>query len=215
MNISSLSSSSVSWEEYLEQLREKKRQQGETEAAAFMENAEKTAVTVDIQDILSQLEELEDDPEALKVKAAELAETVSEAAGSASGPQSKMLQEIASDLSSVAESGDLSVITDKMKAHKPSIPMNAGISGLSGASGASMKWLEALLTEENEETSETSSAAVVAKATEAETAAEEETTTEFSIEELMKSVQLSFMNQISKIYSQSQVNGVSALNIVA
>jgi hypothetical protein len=102
------------------------------------------------KDPSAQLLELKDDPEALKAKAAELAAQASQAAEAASGGQAERLRELASVLFSVAESGDLSIITDKIAVNRP-MDMGSGFSGLSGASGASMKWLEALLAEEEEE----------------------------------------------------------------
>ncbi|MDR1731382.1 MAG: hypothetical protein LBR61_04740 [Synergistaceae bacterium] len=172
MNVGSVSSASAALEEYLEKLREKKNQQ----SAPSTTSNQSTQISINIEEIIAQLQELEDDPEALKAKAAELAASVSKAAEEEAGKKAEMLQEVAADLDSVAKSGNLSVITDKLQSRRPPAGggMN-GLSGLSGASEASMKWLEALLAEEDDdESSETAStesvteaAAEAAEATEA------------------------------------------------
>ncbi|MDR3265935.1 MAG: hypothetical protein LBT15_07990 [Synergistaceae bacterium] len=183
MSVSSVSGSSSIWEEYLAQLNAK-RQQAEAASATTTTTAATTttqAVSIDMGEILAELQKLEDDPDALKTRAAELAAMVSEAAESASGIQRRDLQEMAKELSSVAEHGDLSVLTDKAQR-----PMSAGFgpSGLSGSGGASMKWLEALLAEEDEdEDDETAATTVTTTTTAATTATTVESVSLTSLEE--------------------------------
>ena len=121
MSVSAVSSyASTSWEEYLEELRKKQQQKN-----ASAGTAESPAVSafdafqsdLSPKQILSELQGIQDDPEKLKARAAELAAETAEAAGNSSGMHAQMLGELASDLADVAESGDLSVIEERLARH--------------------------------------------------------------------------------------------------
>jgi hypothetical protein len=116
MSVSSVSSyASTSWEEYLEQLRKKQQQKSAGAAAPPAADASGALQSsLSPERILSELQNLQDDPEKLKARASELAEYTAAAAASSSGVRAEMLGALASDLEDVAESGDLSVIEDRL-----------------------------------------------------------------------------------------------------
>jgi hypothetical protein len=165
MSVSSVSGySSTLWEEYLEQI--KKRQQQENSVTApgsFSTDAGTSQSGLSPIEIISELESLRDDPEKLKARAAELAAETAEEAGSAVGIRAKMLDELTSDLETVAESGDLSAMREKL-ARRPN-----------GAVGVSSKLTEALIEEEeDEDTSATTLESVKALLAEIQKLIEEE-----------------------------------------
>jgi hypothetical protein len=111
---------------------------------------------ISAEEILAELQALQDDPEKLKAKAAELAVQVASEAEQVSGVSAHVLSELASDLEAVAEDGNLSVLEEKVArgtagAVKPGVK-SLSPGGMSGGTGASIKWIEALVAEgENEE----------------------------------------------------------------
>jgi hypothetical protein len=115
-------------------------------------------VTTTPEEILEELQALQDDPEKLKVKAAELAAQVTKEAESTGGIHAGALKELASDLETVAADGDLSVIEEKIArgaaGGKPAGAKTLGPSGMSGGTGASIKWIEALVKEDDDEDDE-------------------------------------------------------------
>ena len=116
MSVSSVSgSTSTYWEEYLERLK-KQQQQKNAETAESPAVSGSGAFQSDLSPelILSELQGLQDDPEKLKARAAELAEETAEAAANSSGTRAQTLGELASDLANVAESGDLSIIEERL-----------------------------------------------------------------------------------------------------
>jgi uncharacterized protein YjgD (DUF1641 family) len=135
MSVSSVSSyASTSWEEYLEQLRKKQQQKSAGAAAPPAEAASgELQSSLSPERILSELQSIRDEPEKLKARAAELAEETAAAAASSSGTRSEMLGALASDLEDVAESGDLSVIEERLTrrpggaAGIPPMPMGSRI----------------------------------------------------------------------------------------
>ncbi|MDR1020813.1 MAG: hypothetical protein LBL73_08645, partial [Synergistaceae bacterium] len=148
MNASSVSSySSDLWEEYLEQLKKQQLQESAaTTQASSAAGKKASAPGLSPDQILSELLELQDDPEQLKERAAALAAEVTEEAGSAVGMRADMLSELAGDLETVAESGDLSVIQEKLARRH---------GGPGGAANIAAKLAEASL-EEDEDDDETS-----------------------------------------------------------
>ena len=141
MSVSSVSSSSSAWELYANRQKSKAEQ-------------------IDPAAIMMELEKLQGTPEELKAKAAEMYEKVTSMAEKASGKEAEMLGLLASDLATVAESGDMSALTEKM----PPRPENGApngmermsFAGIDGAKGASMKWIEAILAEDDDEEEEDS-----------------------------------------------------------
>jgi hypothetical protein len=112
---------------------------------------------ISAEEILAELQALQDDPEKLKAKAAELAVQVASEAEQASGVSAHVLAELASDLEAVAEDGNLSVLEEKVArgaagALKPGVK-SLSPGGMSGGTGASIKWIEALVAEEEDEVS--------------------------------------------------------------
>jgi hypothetical protein len=144
VNVSSVSSySSDLWEEYLEQLKNRQLQESaETTQASSVSGQKASTPGLSPDQILSELQGIQEDPEKLKERAAELAAEAAEEAGAAVGMRSNMLNELAGDLEIVAESGDLSVIQDKL-ARRPSGP--------GGAANISAKLAEAALEEEEDD----------------------------------------------------------------
>jgi hypothetical protein len=143
VNVSSVSSySSDLWEEYLEQLKKKQLQESaETTTASSAAGAKTPGLSPDR--ILSELQSIQGDPEKLKERAAELAAEVAEEAEAAFGMNSDMLEELAGDLEIVAESGDLSVIQEKLA---------RGPRGAPGAADISSKLTASALEEDDDET---------------------------------------------------------------
>ncbi|MDR0765208.1 MAG: hypothetical protein LBE65_06445 [Synergistaceae bacterium] len=156
MNVSSVSSySDTLWEEYLERLR-KKQQQKESPPISETAGAAASAVSsVPAPDeILSELQELQGDPEQLKARASELAAQVAEEAENSAGVRANALNELASDLEEVADSGDLSVLQEKLAGKSGAArPQGPPPGGMGGASGVSSKLMEALIEEEDDENS--------------------------------------------------------------
>ena len=150
MNISSVSSSSILWEEYLKKLKE----QGRGTAAEVI-NLEAASQKQDIspEALLAELEGLQSDPDALKARASEMAAQVSAAAEDCVDARGDILKEFAADLETVASGGDLSAIREKLPRRGP----GGGPSGLNGAASVSASSLQAMLAEEEtEEDDETS-----------------------------------------------------------
>ena len=145
MNVSSVSSSSVWWEEYIEKLRKQQQASGTTQTVAASTAGSVSKMTP--EEILAELQALEDDPEKLKAKAAEFAAQVTSEAEKASGVFAEALNELASDLEAVAEDGNLSVLEEKIA--KAAETKLADLS-MSGSTGASIKWIEALVKEEED-----------------------------------------------------------------
>lgn len=118
MSVSSVSSSSVLWEEYLERQR-KAAQNAQTSESASQSNAGNTtsfrSALAPVEDLLAELQGLREDPEALKARAAEMAEEVKSSASAYSGRGGEIAQSLASDLETVASTGDLSVMTEKLE----------------------------------------------------------------------------------------------------
>jgi hypothetical protein len=106
------------WEEYLERQR-KTAQKGQTPESASQTDAISARSVrsglAPIEDLLAELQGLQEDPEALKARAAEMAEEAKSSASAYSGRGGEMLQSLASDLETVASTGDLSVITEKLE----------------------------------------------------------------------------------------------------
>ncbi|MDR1943522.1 MAG: hypothetical protein LBQ19_01740 [Synergistaceae bacterium] len=157
MSVSSVSGySSTLWEEYLEQLK-KKQQQGnsETVSKSFPTDAKTSQSGLSPDKIISELQSLQDDPEKLKARAAELAVEAASEAGDSVGIRARMLEELASDLAITAESGDLSPLQEKL-AREPGGTRPMG-PGPGGAAGVSSKLMEALMEEEEDGEEDTSS----------------------------------------------------------
>jgi hypothetical protein len=148
LSVSSVSAGSISWEEYLEKLKQLRQQK---QAFAVAENSEGAAAVADLNPdtILAELESLQDDPEKLKARAAELASQAAAAAETSTGGH--MLEKLAADLEGVAKSGDLSAMQEKLSRGGPPPAMMSGPGGMSGASGARAKGVEARLLEDEEE----------------------------------------------------------------
>jgi hypothetical protein len=108
------------------------------------EESESTAATLSAalnpKDILAELEGLQDDPEKLKARAAELAAQVGELAESSGDRRASMFKELASDLEAVASTGDLSTMQAKLERGKPGGPV--GAAGTAGAFGKRSESLE-------------------------------------------------------------------------
>jgi hypothetical protein len=151
LNVSSVSSSSVWGEEYLEKLRKQQQEASDTTQTAAT-STEDSVSKITPEEILTELQTLEDDPEKLKAKAAELAAQVTSDAEKASGVFAEALNELASDLEAVAEDGNLSVLEKKI-ADAAGTKLG-GPSRMSGSTGASIKWIEALVEVEVEEDDE-------------------------------------------------------------
>jgi hypothetical protein len=135
----------VWWEEYLEKLRKQQQEaSGTTQTAATSTAGSVSKMTP--EEILAELQALEDDPEKLKAKAAELAAQVTSDAEKATGVFAEALNELASDLEAVAKDGNLSILEEKI-ADAAGTKLG-GPSRISGGTGASMKWIEALVEEE-------------------------------------------------------------------
>ncbi|MDR1514575.1 MAG: hypothetical protein LBS45_02690 [Synergistaceae bacterium] len=142
MNVSSVSSYSGDlWEEYLEQLKKKQLQEN-AETAQESPAAGNYASGLSPDQILSELQGIQGGTEELKERAAELAAQVAEEAETAVGMRADMLNELAGDLEIVAESGDLSVIQEKLA---------RGPHGAPGASDISSKLALAALEEEDDD----------------------------------------------------------------
>jgi hypothetical protein len=154
MNVSSVSSySSTQWEEYLEELKKKQLQKNSgTSSGSSVSGAGTSQSALSPDAIISELQSIQDDPEKLKARAAELAAEASKEAGNSVGIKADMLNELAADLETVAESGDLSAMLEKA-AKKPG-GMGAMGFGPSGASGVSSSLTQALLEEDEEEDEE-------------------------------------------------------------
>ncbi|MDR1482372.1 MAG: hypothetical protein LBI74_07090 [Synergistaceae bacterium] len=147
MNVSSVSSSSI-WEEYLERLKGQKK---ETAAVETKLGGASKKPDINPEALLAELEELQNDPEALKARASEMAAQVSEAAEEYLDVRGDMLKSLSADLETVASDGDLSALKEKLSRHG----QNGGPAGLSGAASISASSLRAMLaTEEEEDTEE-------------------------------------------------------------
>jgi len=149
LSISSVSSSSILWEEYLEKLK-KSQQQTQEAASTVISGRAKADGAVDLSPdkLLAELESLQDDPEQLKARAEEMASQAAAAAASSQGWNAGKLKKLAADLQEVANSGDLSAIQEKVSRGGP---MSGGIGG---PSGIASKSLEELLEEEEDDDSE-------------------------------------------------------------
>lgn len=154
-SISALSSNSTLWELYLQKLKEQQEESTDSQQESFSVPKE-----IAPSELYSQLKDLQNDPDALKKKAAELAQQVSQTAKSSSGKDVNMLKELSEDLAKIAQTGDLSAMEEKLaRGQKGGGPAEMGgmplmtSSGLSGASSASMKWLEALFSSDSDEES--------------------------------------------------------------
>jgi hypothetical protein len=157
LSVSSVSSSSILWEEYLEKL---KQSQQRTQAAASTVISGSTsaadAVELSPDKLLAELESLQDDPEQMKARAAEMASQITATAESSSDWRVNKLKKLAADLEEVANTGDLSAIQEKIASGGPRAGMMpGGPGGMNGASGIASKSVEALLEEEAEEDEET------------------------------------------------------------
>jgi hypothetical protein len=156
-SVSSGSASSVWWEEYIEKqkkLQQQTLQQQQVTSEAILSRAANVPA-IDPEELLAELQSLQEDPEKLKARAAEMAEQVANEAQNASGPSAKMLKELSSDLTAIASDGDLSAMEEKIaqgaSGSKPAGMKFGGPSGLSGGAGASMKRIEALVEEDDDE----------------------------------------------------------------
>ncbi|MDR1378809.1 MAG: hypothetical protein LBJ36_07125 [Synergistaceae bacterium] len=154
MSVSSISSSSIQWEEYLE--RQKKLQQQTTrEVVSNGSSGAASVPATNPAELLAELQSLQEDPEKLKARAYEMALQVANEAENANGPHAKMLKDLSSELSAIAESGDLSALEEKVSQAssraKPAGMKFSGPGGMSGGTGASIKWIEALVDEEDED----------------------------------------------------------------
>ncbi|MDR1977560.1 MAG: hypothetical protein LBQ42_02380 [Synergistaceae bacterium] len=225
MSVSSVTSdSSIWWEERLE--KQKKLQQQAQQAIIETGSGEAgSASSLNPSAILSELQSLEDNPEELKAKAAELLTQVTEEAAGAAGGQARMLKELAADLEAVAAGGDLSAMEEKLGRGAGGMTLR-GPGGMSGGTSASIKWLEALLAEEDEnEDSDTSAAAsetidetvenLVARlqelresdnAVSTDTAGDAEgaalTVSQTSLDDRISQLKTNLSNQFLKLYSQ-------------
>jgi hypothetical protein len=84
---------------------------------------------------LSELEGLQETPETLKARASELAGQLYSEAEGASGPRARIIAALASDLETVAESGDLSALEEKFERKPPRASFAATPSGAESATG--------------------------------------------------------------------------------
>jgi hypothetical protein len=152
MSISSVSSnSSVLWEQYLE--RQKKLQQRQTSSESGSEtgkNAIDATLGLTPDQLISELQSLSDDPEKLKARAAELAAEAKEAAAVSKDKRGDALKELAADLETVASTGDLSVMQEKL-ANRQSATGSEGPSGMGGGAGARAKSVQGLLEEDEDD----------------------------------------------------------------
>ena len=81
-------------------------------------------------ELLNKLKELkEKDPEAFKETVAELAKDVREKASTATGMEEKMLNNLADDLGTVAETGDLSALQPKPPEENGDFAVSNGVYG--------------------------------------------------------------------------------------
>ena len=157
MSVSSVSSySNTLWEEYLEQLQKKQRQKGGTTTSKSADTAANTVPSTPPPDeMLSELQNLQNDPERLKTRAAELAVQVTKEAENSTGILKNTLTELASDLEEVAETGDLSVMQEKQSRNAgAAAPNGPPPNGMSGSSGISSKLLATLIEDEDEDEDE-------------------------------------------------------------
>ena len=153
MSVSSVSSySDTLWEEYLEQLQKKQQQKDDAPLSKTGAAASAVPSIPAPEEMLSELQELLSDPEQLKKRAAELAAQVAEEAKNSAGVHANELNELASDLEEVADSGDLSVIREKLASRSGAAAPQEPPSGcMIGASGVSSKLMEALIEDGDDE----------------------------------------------------------------
>ncbi|MDR1581586.1 MAG: hypothetical protein LBS35_14615 [Synergistaceae bacterium] len=148
MSVNSVAGNSgILWEEYLERQNKLRQRQttGASDGATTGANGAAFDLTPD--QLLSELQNLEDEPEKLKLLAAEYAAKAKEAASSSSGEQARILNELAADLETVASSGDLSVIEEKLAGGTPAAASNVP----NGAGDIQAKSVQGILEEEDDE----------------------------------------------------------------
>jgi hypothetical protein len=152
MSVNSVAgNSSVLWEEYLEkQNKLRQRQTAEVSDDGTIDGANGVTFDLTPDQLLSELQNLEDEPEKLKLLAAELAAKAKEAASFSSGERGRILNELAADLETVASSGDLSVIQEKIAGGHPV----AASSVPNGAGDIRAKSVQGVLEEEDEDDDE-------------------------------------------------------------
>ncbi|MDR1133735.1 MAG: hypothetical protein LBL05_06195 [Synergistaceae bacterium] len=164
MSVSSVSSySNTLWEEYLERLQKKQQRQKESASLSKTDGAAASAVSSAPapDEILSELQELQGDPEQLKARASELAAHVAEEAKNSAGNRANALNDLALDLEEVADSGDLSIIQEKLAGKSGAAgPQGPPPGGMSGSSGISSKLLEALIEDEDDDDDDESSSVI-------------------------------------------------------
>jgi hypothetical protein len=154
VSISSVSSySSTLWEEYLEQLKKKQQENSTTATEASAVDAAAPQANLSLYAIFSELQGIQEDTEKLKERAAELAVSVAKEAESSVGIRKDTLEELVSDLETVAESGDLSILQEKL-AQKPGGMGPPTGPRPNGAAGISAKLIRGLVEDEDEEDDE-------------------------------------------------------------
>jgi hypothetical protein len=216
MSVSSISSSSVWWEEYVE--RQKKLQQQTTREVVSNGASGIANVPVNPEELLAELQSLQDDPEKLKARAAEMAVQVANEAENANGPHANMLKELSSDLNAIAADGDLSALEEKVtqasSRAKPAGMKLAGLGGMSGGTSASIKWIEALVEDEEDDDDELTLSETLAEylaelEENAESSDEADTT-----EDTAAQLQTRLMSRLLEIYGQRQAQ-YSTLGLTA
>jgi DNA repair exonuclease SbcCD ATPase subunit len=164
------------------------------------EDAEASKSNLDLAPdrLLAELEALEGDTEKLNARAAEMAEQLSASAENRSDRFSSVLKELASDLAAVSESGDLSVIREKL---------DRGRSGrLGSAQDASIS--PAAIFSKYQSLRESAGEAS-SSLTNVLDDTEEEDDDQVSIEDVIESVRSNLSNRLSELYSQSRITSSS------
>jgi hypothetical protein len=143
--------------------------------------------------LLAELEALEDDPEKLKTRAAEMAEVVSASAENRPARFSRALNALASDLKSVSESGDLSAVRENLE-------LNGN--GRMEAEGDMSISPSAIFSKYQRMRESVSSASSNSANVPGETAKEGD---QVSVDDVMASIRSSLSNRLSELYSQSRI----------
>ncbi len=126
MRISEMATMNTTEAMQIQNISTKTTQNGET-----VTNGQEDTVEISpFAELLNKLKELkEKDPEAFKETVAELAKDVREKASTTTGMEEKMLNNLANDLGTVAETGDLSALNPKPPEENGDFAVSNGVYG--------------------------------------------------------------------------------------
>ncbi|MDR3255028.1 MAG: hypothetical protein LBT31_05635 [Synergistaceae bacterium] len=158
MSVSTVSSSSILWEEYLARLRQTSQQKQSAGSTTYQSATTSAEPSIAPLELLAELQSLLENTEELKARAAEMAAEVRSAAEVSTGKSGSILKSLAEDLENVAISGDLAALREKLEGGRPRGPNAAGTTGVGGGHGLAAKSLWALLEEEEEEEDDSAAA---------------------------------------------------------